>query len=232
MYNINYKSMRNMLSIQVINILLGLFFLFMVLPDIVSPFINRLVYKGETKADNIIVDIGYNSRNDIYYSAIYEYIVDGVKYKRVAANYKKNDSAFMEKDKVFYDLENPYKSVVESDLNLGVYSILWIILGVFCFVYGTYKFASDTKEIKRVKELSKKGVVVKNVKYKLKKSNVSVSKTNIPCIVVEYEVSPGQFVTLKSRPRLDLLKGVPKDTIDLLIDPNDLTNYYIDFDIK
>ena len=114
--------------------------------------------------------------------------------------------------------------------SLGISSIFYAIgIGIIIF---SYKMKGKALEnIKRVKTLARTGVVVKNMPYELKEANIEINGIPVYCIEVQYETKSGNTIPLRSDPKYSGAFGDEDGTADLLIDPYDFSNYYIDFEI-
>ena len=91
-----------------------------------------------------------------------------------------------------------------------------------------------SKNIKRLKELSNKGILVKAMPYNVVKINQHLisSKKEKKCIEVIYDNSAGVGIPLYSEVKYDIDNESKKyKTVDLLIDPEDYSNFYIDYEI-
>ncbi len=114
-------------------------------------------------------------------------------------------------------------SVVDIVSNAGMYFLFKIILD--------NKKIQIENEIVRVNKLAKEGMLIKNMPYELVESGNVIMGKPIYCIKVDFKFENGTIVPLTSNPKYD---GVDRDTnnsADLLIDKNDYSNYYIDFEI-
>ena len=67
--------------------------------------------------------------------------------------------------------------------------------------------------------------------YELVSSGAIINGQPIYCIQVEYENASGQKIPLKSESKYDNKISNKNGTADLLIDPNDYSNYFIDIEI-
>ena len=102
---------------------------------------------------------------------------------------------------------------------------------------GLKLLISGIKETKRLKKLSQKGMLVKNMPYELvsigfiKKKN-EPKKEILRKIKVVFKNSDGVEIPLISDDKNNVEETAKNDdTADLLIDPNDYSNFYIDFEI-
>lgn len=101
---------------------------------------------------------------------------------------------------------------------------------VFIFIAIIIK-AITTQNIKKLKALSQKGLLVKNMPYQLVESGTTVNQQPVYCIKVEYENANGIKIPLISEQKFNNLLGDKDGTVDLLIDSDDFSNYYIDVEI-
>lgn len=77
-------------------------------------------------------------------------------------------------------------------------------------------------QIERIKNLARKGWLVKNMPYTVKDGRIKVVFKN----------SNGVDIPLLSALEYDIKMSRERDkTVDLLIDPNDYSNYFIDYKI-
>ena len=86
--------------------------------------------------------------------------------------------------------------------------------------------------MKLIKELNKKGKLVKNLQYHLEDTGMSVNHVQIQRPVVEYTLPSGSVVTLYGDPRHDGKLYDADGMVDLVIDENNPNNYFIDFEIN
>jgi hypothetical protein len=117
-----------------------------------------------------------------------------------------------------------------------VFLAIFIILALIC-TFRIFREANNimgpvNKNIKKAKELSKNGILIKNLTYKIKPVDKRIKgPRTIYKIQVIYEVEKGVTKNFESEPKYLNALGRDDGTVDLLLDPNDYSNYYIDFDI-
>ncbi len=124
---------------------------------------------------------------------------------------------------VFYIYKNTYSPM---------FPILLVMFGVILFT--TILLAP--KIIKRFYErrnykhdhLARNGILVKNLPYKVITRDFPNHNYKFCTLEVKYEIN-GEMQTFMSHPFFD--DNFPKDKVDLLYDPDDLSNNYIDFNI-
>ena len=121
--------------------------------------------------------------------------------------------------------------------------LMFIIFG--CIIFSVYKAFSDTffKKAKEIKDtsdkklnkldyLAKHGMLIKNLKYNIKPADKKIEGRNTKYkIQVIYEIEKGKTMNFESETKYLTALGRDDGTVDLLIDPNDYSNYFIDFEI-
>jgi len=87
------------------------------------------------------------------------------------------------------------------------------------------------KNYEKLKKLSTKGILIKNIDYTLETAKLSSKKKQLYNIRINYVAPNGNKIILTDKVlyNMNTLKDDAK--VDLLIDPDDFSNYYIDFEI-
>lgn len=101
-----------------------------------------------------------------------------------------------------------------------------LLIGIAIFTKKKHK-----ELLNKIDYLRFHGTLIKGLEYKVKNSNVEVNGNNIPILVVTYENKAGKTMSLESEPKYNGILNNEDGTVDLLIDENDYSNYYIDFEI-
>ena len=122
----------------------------------------------------------------------------------------------------------------------GIPFALFAIIALIVAMANARKFFSQSKEIRsksnndidKVKHLAKNGMLIKNLKYTIKpvKEMIQGNKT-VYQIQVIYEIEKGKTKKFLSEPKYLSALGRDDGTVDLLVDPDDYSNYFIDFEI-
>ena len=104
-----------------------------------------------------------------------------------------------------------------------LFAIIFLIDGIRGIKrYGT--------EMKRFDYLEQHGRLVKDLKYSL--ILFESRKNRHYKMSVDYELESGSCVSLVDKRSFLKSESKGRDTVDLIIDPNDINNYYIGFDIE
>ena len=108
--------------------------------------------------------------------------------------------------------------------------IMPALISIMVIVILTKEKNKAKKNIKRVEKLCKKGVLVKCLKYKVVNTGTMVAGHYYKCLEVTYKNAFGVEIPLYSETKYDIEKH-KNETVDLLIDPDDYSNYFIDYEI-
>ena len=132
----------------------------------------------------------------------------------------------------FFKAFDGLEAIIIPAIFIGVACISIIPIIKLFFKNSKQIISTSNKDIKRIKYLSKNGMLIKNLKYKIKpvKNQIQGNKT-IYRIQVIYEIEKGKTMNFESEPKYLTALGRDDGTVDLLIDPNDYSNYFIDFEI-
>jgi hypothetical protein len=123
-----------------------------------------------------------------------------------------------------------------------VISIAFISMSIFFIFSETKQYRLFIKKVKtgeksindnmkKIATLKNKGWLIKNVPYEVKEIQSKSSVSKVYYLHVIYEIEKGHTLSLKSEPKHLGALGRENGTVDVLIDPDDYSNYYIDFEI-
>ena len=120
-------------------------------------------------------------------------------------------------------------------LLLGIGEILLfapveLIIGLVLIGVGINNKRKIQKSITKANKLAKHGMLVKGIPYKEVDTGTFVGDKHFKCIEVKFKNSAGVEIPLYSETKYDADIKNP-ETVDLLIDPNDYSNYFIDYEI-
>ena len=125
--------------------------------------------------------------------------------------------------------ENEYFGII-----FVIVSIIFLIASIK-HVWYFFKLSRDANKdvdnrISKINKLTTKGILIKNLPYKVENAkNMNGIIGNDYCIKVVFEIEKGRTLSLKSEPKKKF--GRADGTVDVLIDPDDYNNYFIDFEI-
>lgn len=229
MYGIKYDNVKKGYFYNGILLFLGI---------IIFLGLNYLSHK------NHLQKLSYDSKTEslkVEYDAFtytYYYNVNGQEYSYKEYNYealdKEHNYNSMKVDKdterkavLYYKSSNPIDCISESEYNsITEYSFL-PILSLFIPFNGLIGIIDIKKNITKMKWLSINGTLIKNLEYEVIRKGSR--RFGSYYIVVNYKHPNGEVIRLVSD-RKYFLFDRPK-YVDLLIDPNDTNNFYIDFHI-
>ncbi len=109
---------------------------------------------------------------------------------------------------------------------------LFLGLGIFFLKDSINKQKKCDEDVKRVSKLAQNGMLIKNLDYEIISLGVQMDGvTPVYRVVVMYKNQSGVRVPFYSNPKYNTIPTGISGTADLLVDPNDFSNYYIDFEI-
>lgn len=226
MYSIDNILKTNKLMYKIIfifSLAFILFFSIIGLKDIinVSSTYNRKVKSNISE---------YIPTDNNMYKKVYYFDADNRQFSCLDSVVINNKNNQIDKKTIYYNFEDPNVCTTNiiKKTNLIVY--IFIILLCIPLLIGLIGMIKINKKLNKIKMLSKCGKLVKNLQYEvveMKKKNGNIlykAKT-------KYKVK-NQVLILYSESIYDkkLFKEYP--TIDLLINENDVNDYYLDFNIQ
>ena len=107
--------------------------------------------------------------------------------------------------------------------------IICIYLLMFAIIWFEILKRKKERENNKYKYLAHNGVLVKNLPYKVISRDLPNHSYKICFLKVTYEDENGEVLTFESHPFFN--DDFQSDKVDLLYDPNDHSNYFIDFHI-
>lgn len=116
--------------------------------------------------------------------------------------------------------------------NLGfAFIFVNIFTGLFMWI-GINGAQKVDEKSKRYDILERRGSLVKGLPYHLVPTGASVNDRPIMAIAVDFQLESGSVVKLYGDGRFDRKHADADGLVDVLIDPNDPNNYFIDFEIN
>lgn len=226
MYSIDNILKTNKLMYKIIfifSLAFILFFSIIGLKDIinVSSTYNRKVKSNISE---------YIPTDNNMYKKVYYFDADNRQFSCLDSVVINNKNNKIDKKTIYYNFEDP--NVCTTNIIKKTNLIVYIFIISLCIplLIGLIGIIKINKKINKIKMLSKCGKLVKNLQYEVvetKKRNGNIlykAKT-------KYKVK-NQVLILYSESIYDkkLFKEYP--TIDLLINENDVNDYYLDFNIQ
>lgn len=226
MYSIDNILKTNKLMYKIIfifSLAFVLFFSIIGLKDIinVSSTYNRKVKSNISE---------YIPTDNNMYKKVYYFDADNRKFSCLDSVVINNKNNQIDKKTIYYNFEDPNVCTTNiiKKTNLIVY--IFIILLCIPMFIGLIGMIKINKKLNKIKMLSKCGKLVKNLQYEV----VEIKKKNGNILYkakTKYKFK-NQVLILYSESIYDkkLFKEYP--TIDLLINENDVNDYYLDFNIQ
>lgn len=109
---------------------------------------------------------------------------------------------------------------------------IFYILPITFFLIGAVNIVKIFNRIDIVKHLNQSGQLYKNLPYKLMPSGSSINGREVMYPVAKFKLPSGEEIELKGDARFDYVDRDVDGYIDLVIDPNDYSKYFLDFNIN
>lgn len=241
MYEIDYKNIKKGYSVYLkffaIGALIAAIFLYMFYGAQIKKVVMNLdseVSAYDVKVKTTNTASRKSKRNRGYrHTPTYYYIVDGKKYVYTAKtfDYRVSSSTLEKKKIIYYNSDNPNICISENEMKVYGSTIFVTSIIMIWPIIGFNGILNTRKTIKKAKWLSQNGTLIKGLKYKMVSGGKIFGK-KIMRIQVEYKLPSGDTIELKGDQRYDFKTHYSDVRADLLIDPNNMNNYYIDFDIR
>ncbi|MCL2444940.1 hypothetical protein FWD07_02365 [Candidatus Saccharibacteria bacterium] len=196
---------------------------------VINPAIERSRMDSRTTATDIYWRM-HNRDGDITYTPIFTYIVDGQEFTCTA------NSSFGFRDPtisrtVHYSSVNPSVCFLDATFPWWIHILAFsgplIFLGIFAF-----QALPVSRQLKNIRHLERHGQLIRNLTYTTVDSNIARDQhgiDRIPRISVTYTLPNGTTINPISGPYFG---GITHPTVDLVIDPNNLSCFHIDFNIE
>lgn len=230
MYEIDYKNTVKNYTVGIIFFVVGLILFIVFSIFAFSGPIKKASMDQETIATKVESNCRYDNEGDYMCSPIYYFEVKGKSYE-CQSSFSSSTIPSSDNNKVYYRSNNPSNCVTDYEANTSIILYLFMLLPLIFIIMGLINIVKLIKKIKRLKKLANEGVLIKNLPYTMESSNISLNGRALKQIVIEYNTPKGETLHLKSDARFDHKEIDTDGAVDLLIDPNDYTNYYIDFNI-
>lgn len=230
MYDINFKNLKSGFNFFLIFFLLGLGFIIYFTYAGIKDYLYPTDYKHAVVSNSVSVSSYVNEEEKYVYTKTYHFTFDGKLYS-CDINGISNEKPKEENRTIYFD-DYPESCVDHlSRGQLGVYP-LFILGGLIFMLIGLVNIRKITKSIKNIKYLNMHGKLVKNLPYYTEASNIAINDRVLERLVVDYTFPNGRVISLYSDLRYDGKTYDNDGMVDLLIDENDPTKYFIDLEIN
>jgi len=230
MYNLNFKNTRKGYLFGLLFFSIGIVTLLLLSWVTFGGMIKKISLDAQTQATHIENNCHTDSEGDYLCSPVFYYNVNGERFT-CRTEYSSSIGVSASQRKVYYDSKNPQNCVTDYEVKKPIYMYLFILIPLIFIVVGIVLMSKVRKKIKKMKFLAENGQLVKNLNYTMEPTNITVNGAQLYAIAIDYTLPSGSTIHLVGDPRYDRRVSDADGFVDLLIDPNDLNNYYIDFNI-
>ena len=231
MYDINFKNVKKGKGYYQIFLIIGIIPIICCLIIFICNTLEKNNFKNTANAYSIEDNCHKkDNEEDFICYPVYYYKVNNVEYIcRSSIGY---DVVDHDNNKVFYDRRNPSICVREIDNSINLYIFIGILIGLVLVLLGLLGIKKVNKRIRTINMLNTTGTLIKNVPYSLKDTFKIVKGKQILKPVVDFDLPNGNHVYLEGDERFDFVFSDEDGLVDVLIDLDNVNNYYIDFEIK
>ena len=231
MYDIDTKNVKKGNKFCFIFLGAGLLFLLVFGGILVFKTLKLNGLDSSVMSNKVEIETSTDDDASTLYSPTYYYRVNGEKYVCQSGESSSINPGTDNKI-VYYDSKNPSDCMTEYSKDSNKIFAIFLIVPLALILISIINMIKIRKRIKLINELNKKGKLVKNLQYHLENTGMSVNNVQIQRPVVEYRLPSGSIVTLYGDPRHDGKLYDADGMIDLVIDENNPSNYFIDFEIN
>ncbi len=225
MYIVNSKNLKGSFSISNLILFIGLIAFIIIGLAIFPAKIKEATYTETVEAYDS--DFYYYSTDEVY-RIKFHYLANGKEYSLIT-NADKDDRNNYDVT-IYYKKDNPKASISKYEIEEANDNFFLLLIPGVLFLFGIVMTIKSLIRLLKVRKLMKKGILVKNIPYMLIDKKAEINGHKIMAYCITYTFPNGQTKELVSS---GIYTKTSKDgECDLLYDPNDYNNYYIDKNIK
>lgn len=231
MYDINFDNLKKGRKEYLIFLIIGFISFVLLMTMTVSNIVKWNSLDSHVLSTSVSIRETTGDDNFTRYTATYHYNVDGNDYS--CSTMTRTNYFPSQKNKVvYYNSASPEVCMPKSSkISNFLMLLFWIIPALFLFA-SVPNILEINGRIKIIKELNKKGKLIKNIPYKLEKTGKVINDIPIYRVVVNYVLKSGDIVALYGDDRYDNIFCDSDRMVDLIIDEENPGNYFIDFEIN
>lgn len=230
MYDINTKYVKKGRNFWLIFLIFGLAFMLIFGSVYISSYLKLKSLDASTTSTKVEIS-SHISDGTTMYSPIYYYEVNGIEYS-CSSNSSSSVYPGTDNKTVYYDSKEPLKCMSEYTKNSNKFMLIGVFLPIIFILIGVVGIHKVNKRLKVIKSLNINGKLVKNLPYHMEETGMVVNNKRILKPIVEYTLPSGSVITLEGDARHDKKLSDEDGLVDLLIDENNPSNYFIDFEIN
>ena len=232
MYRLDYSNAKSMYSIVRIIFLVSIIFLTIGVFTLKNTHGDKKRLSAFTYTTDTTYTTYRSSKKNRMYTPIYHYKVNGINYTCTAI-VSSSSRPSKKITKVFYAPYNPSDCMGEEDESVrNITSVIMLVIGTILSVAGAKKWRDANTKIADMKYLAQNGKLIKNLPYKMVSTNITINDRELYAIEAIYTTKNGTIHRFRGEPRFDHKSLDFDGMVDLLIDPNDVKRYHVDFDIN
>lgn len=189
------------------------------------------IYDSKIEAKYVETICNNTSEGYMCYN-LYEYIAKNDESYTCGSNFQFSSNLkekALETNTIYYKSNNPSDCYIDYDF-FGNISLVFYLIPIIFMIVPIIIIVCIINKKKKIRYLQRYGILYK-VPYRVNRYYTNNNFTKKLQAIVDYELPSGKTKTLYSTKCYNEEVCNDNETIDLLIDINNLSNYYIDFDI-
>lgn len=231
MYDINTKNVKKGKKIFLFFLIVGIIFMIIIGKVVFSNILKYKSLDASILSTKVEINSYYNDEGTLLYEPTYYYNVNGKDYFCTSSTSSSINPGTNNKT-VYYDSKNPTNCLTEYSKSNNIFLLIFMILPIIFIFIGIINMIKINKRVRIINELNQKGKLIKNLKYHLENSDITINNVKIQRLVVDYKLPSGSIITLYGDPRYDKKSFDSDGLVDLVIDESNPDNYFIDFEIN
>ena len=231
MYDINTKFVKKGRKFYLFFIIFALIFMSIFGAIYINSKLKLKSLDSSVMSTKVEINSHLDDDNSTIYSPVYFYEVNGIEYSCPSTT---SSSVYPSTDNktVYYDSNNPSKCMSEYSKNSNNLLLIGVLLPIIFVIFGVINIHKVNKRLKTIIDLNMNGKLIKNLPYHMEDTGMVLNNVKIFKPVVEYTLPSGSTIILQGDARHDGKVFDDDGLMDLLIDENNPSNYFIDFEIN
>ena len=117
---------------------------------------------------------------------------------------------------------------VVTGIYFGSFAYFFSFLGLIIMLIGIAGLHTVKKQIDAINRLNESGILLKNIPYKL----VTLDNGSNIILINEFKLPNGDLIKIGDNENIDGIIRDVGDHVDVVIDPNDYSNYYVNYEVN
>ena len=174
MYDINTKNVKNGKKIFLFFLIVGIIFMIIIGKVVFSNILKYKSLDASILSTKVEINSYYNDEGTLLYEPTYYYNVNGKDYFCTSSTSSSINPGTNNKT-VYYDSKNPTNCLTEYSKSNNIFLLIFMILPIIFIFIGIINMIKINKRVRIINELNQKGKLIKNLKYHLENSDITIN---------------------------------------------------------